>query len=108
MSTEPMGSLAEEAAKLMAVVQTWAQDRGAPVDEDDAQPGPAHDPVSPACRYCPVCAAVRLAGAATPEVRGHLASATMSLALAVKALLDSDPVRPHPSAPVEKIDLAED
>ena len=46
----------------------------------------------------------RFAKAATPEVRDHLASAGLSLALAFKELMDNAAPRPEPT-PVEKIDL---
>jgi hypothetical protein len=99
MSAEPVGSLAEEAAKLIAVLQGWK-----PEAEHDAGD---HDPLSPECRFCPLCTAARVAKAATPEVREHLASAALSLAMAFKSLVDTPP-RPAAGTPFEKIDLAED
>ena len=95
MSTDPVGSLAEEAAKLIAALQGWTQDiRG----RDDAEPGDDHegdhlghdhDELAAECRYCPLCNVARFAKAATPEVRDHLASAGLSLALAFKELMDN-------------------
>lgn len=115
MSSEPVGSLAEEAARLLAVVQSWAQDQRPRPDSADAD-DPAsdagdhadHDPLAAECRYCPLCAVARLAKAATPEVREHLAVAASSLAFAARALVDNATRPPEPDPPVEKIDLAED
>jgi hypothetical protein len=121
MSSEPVGSLAEEAARLIAALQGWAQDqrpRDADHDAGDGQAGEDssdgafggghHDPLSPECRYCPLCALARVAKATTPEVRDHLSSAALSLALAVKGFLDSNGSASGEGTPVEKIDLAED
>lgn len=125
MSSEPVGSLAEEAARLIAAVQGWAQDQrprhterdadAEPIDgqsvpggvHDDPLGGSHHDPMSVECRYCPLCALAKMAKATTPEVRDHLASAALSLALAFKGLLDNGSAWAE-GPPVEKIDLAED
>ncbi len=130
---EPVGSLAEEAAKLVAALQGWASDhRGAPTD--DAEPAaPDQSPEdaggadgaraagyvaqhesgqhgSAECRYCPLCNLARFAKAASPEVRDHLSNAALSMALAIKGLLEG--VDQHRAdrrdEPVEKIDLVED
>lgn len=110
MSTDPVGSLAEEAAKLISALQGWTQDirgrEGAehghdPADHEDH----GHDELSAECRYCPLCNLARFAKAATPEVRDHLASAGLSLALAFKELMDNAGGARPASTPVEKIDL---
>jgi hypothetical protein len=131
MSPEPVGSLAEEAAKLVSVLSSMqvgghsGADHGNehdPADEaDEAHEG--HDPLSPECRYCPLCAIARTARSMTPEVREHLASAAGSLLLAVRGFLEDAMASGGPSADrasgdadsdgdaaagVEKIDLAED
>jgi hypothetical protein len=111
MSAEPVGSLAEEAAKLIAALQGWKQEPEDSADGPVRDGGDEHDPHSAECRFCPLCTAARLAKAATPEVRDHLSSAALSLAMAVKGLLDATaPSTPSStqSTPVEKIDLAED
>jgi hypothetical protein len=135
MSAEPVGSLAEEAAKLIAVMQGWASehagDPGHAADDERPAPGAnepghpvgatddpghgharqgrrtAHADHDPAveCRWCPLCQTVRVAKAASPEVREHLASAAMSLAMAFKGLMETvDDSTARPS-PFEKIDL---
>jgi hypothetical protein len=113
MSPESVGSLAEEAAKLVSALS--ATQAGGHADAKDA--GEPHDPLSAECRYCPLCAVVRTARSMTPEVREHLASAATSLLLAARSFVDdavaradgSGSSRSEPSeSPVEKIDLAED
>jgi hypothetical protein len=106
MSPEPVGSLAEEAAKLVSALSSMQ-----PAGHGD--PDNPHDPLAPECRYCPLCALVRTARSMTPEVREHLASAATSLLLAARGFLDeamakSDGDGAEPDKPVEKIDLAED
>jgi hypothetical protein len=143
MSTESVGTLAEEAAKLVAVMQGWAADHAghAAADPDDPEgpsrraPGgnePGHTVADPAsaragsdshehdhggdheqmhenggaeCRWCPLCQSVRLAKAATPEVREHLTNAALSLALAFKGLMEGVETPSDRSEPIEKIDL---
>ncbi|MFY9913190.1 MAG: hypothetical protein WAK18_00880 [Nocardioidaceae bacterium] len=120
MSSEPVGSLAEEAAKLIAVVQGWAGEHDGHRDTADAETassaGGAHEghdehhhdgSADPDCQWCPLCRVARAARATTPEVREHLATAALSLALAFKGLLDGLEHRPDqdPPDPVEKIDL---
>jgi hypothetical protein len=117
MSAEHVGTLAEEAAKLVAAMQNWGAeaasataDRDAPGSESDEKAHSSsdhawHDPDSPECRWCPLCQFVRAAKATSPEVRDHLASAAVSLALAFKGLLDGVDERADRSDPVEKIDL---
>lgn len=102
MTSDTAGTLAEEAARLVAAMQSWADDR------EDGSAEQAHDPLSPACRYCPLCSLARLAMGASPEVRDHLVGAVTSLALAAKALLETVPERAADPSPVEKIDLTED
>jgi hypothetical protein len=98
MSPEPVGSLAEEAAKLVSALSSM---QNGAHDE-------SHDPLAAECRYCPLCAAVRAARSMTPEVREHLASAATSLVLALKGLLEEAVASAPDETPVEKIDLAED
>jgi hypothetical protein len=115
MTSEPVGSLAEEAARLIAALQGWTQDQRQQADTtDDAgdarqeHDAADHDPLSIECRYCPLCALARTAKAMTPEVREHLSSAALSLALAVKGFIDNTQPDQRAATPVEKIDLAED
>jgi hypothetical protein len=116
MSPEPVGSLAEEAAKLVAAlssIQPGARS-GHPHDEhDEHDEDDEHGPVAAECRYCPLCAVARATRSMTPEVREHLTSAASSLLLAARSILDEAVAKAgtdaaDPQKPVEKIDLAED
>lgn len=105
---EHVGSLSEEAAKLVASLQDWAHDHrdaggGQP---DPTRPGPTQL-TGAECRYCPLCNLARAARA--PGVREHLSKAALSLALALQGLAEEfgDASRGD-GAGVEKIDVAED
>ena len=73
--SEPVGSLGEEAVRLLAALQ------------DRAGGGHEHDASSGDCRFCPVCRMVGAVRSTPPEVREHLSSAGASLVQAVSALL---------------------
>jgi hypothetical protein len=112
---EPVGSLGEEAAKLLGALSDWARDQG--TDYAGSAAGAAgafthtlHDidehvaTGSADCRYCPVCQAIHVVRQTSPEVRTHLAMAAGSLMNAAAGLLATraqDRARPG----VEKIDL---
>ncbi len=123
MTPDPVGSLAEEAAKLIAVVQAWGQSalgpasasEGDPVGEgeradDDrvAAERTEHTHSTPECRFCPLCSTMRLARAATPDVRAHVGNAVLSLSMAMSELLDNvrNDASGRPSA--DDVDLTED
>lgn len=115
MSSEHVGSLPEEAAKLFAVLQGWATDHSPPPSPDDGSESSSahagHAAASPECRYCAWCQLVRAAKTTSPEVREHLTSAAMSFALALKGLLETPAERRRDAerdSPLEKIDLSED
>lgn len=76
MSSDPVGSLAEEAAKLVGAFGRWGD-------------GHDHDPSEDAaCRFCPICSMVRLARATPPDVREHLTDAVVSVGMALKGLME--------------------
>lgn len=119
MSTEPVGSVTEEAAKLLAVLQGWAGDHASdrdgagaggagrtsggpsPYDSEtsakDTHPHTSHDPAGSECRWCPLCQLVRTAKATSPEVREHLTNAAASFALAVQELFATPPQQHEPA-----------
>ena len=112
--SEPVGGVAEEAAKLVSALGDWAREHGGSgwadglgtiahdVDEHVAQGD---------CRYCPVCRGIQVVRSASPEVREHLSAAISSLAQAATAYLSTDPVDrrgPGGSSGVEHIDLADE
>lgn len=135
MSDERVGTLAEEAARLLAALQTWAgdstpqaasahaRDGGVDADDVDADCDDSDGDDSDGdhsdhearhethgadeCRWCPLCRVARVARSASPDVRAHLSQAALSLALAVKGLLEEPDETARRAAPVEKIDLTD-
>ena len=112
---EPVGSVGEEAAKLLGALSEWARDQGTEYTGSAAgaassfaraaQDVNAHIATgSEDCRYCPVCQVIHIVRDTSPEVRTHLAVAASSLMHAAAGLLDTKPGEPR-SGPVEKIDL---
>jgi hypothetical protein len=98
-----VGSVAEEAAKLLGALSGWAKENGDGIYDgvhDGVHDGLSsfadelHDHVatgSPECTWCPVCRTVAAVRHASPEVRAHLTTAASSLMLAVSGLLASRP-----------------
>lgn len=107
---EPVGSVAEEAAKLFGALSGWAREHGDGVSAmAGAMAGSIGDDLhdhlatgAPECAWCPVCRTVAAIRQTSPEVRAHLASAASSFMLAVSGMMATHPPR---SAGVEPIDL---
>jgi hypothetical protein len=112
---EPVGSVGEEAAKLLGALSEWARDQGA--DYTGSATGAAstfahavrdvneHIATDSAeCRYCPVCQVIHAVRSTSQEVREHLSVAASSLMHAAAGLLATR-TTPSPSSPVQKIDL---
>ncbi len=97
----PVGSAAEEAAKLLGVLGDWARDHGSDLGTTvealtDQVTAAAHDvdahlATGEDCRYCPLCRAVQVYRSASPEVREHLGTAVGSLAQAATVFLSTPP-----------------
>ncbi|MGI8576371.1 MAG: hypothetical protein ACR2KG_00305 [Nocardioidaceae bacterium] len=114
-SREPVGSLAEEAARLAAVLRGWAGEDGR--DRSDAEAVhseaiddvPGHEPASE-CHHCPICTVVRAAKGTSPQTRQHLANAAMSLVMAMEEMLKTSPGTAARNArdSGEEIELPED
>ena len=119
---ESVGSVAEEAAKLLHALQDWAKESGSEyagaaasaaegaasavhrIDEHVAT-GAAE------CTYCPVCRVISAVRETSPEVRQHLTTAGTSLLHAAAGLLATtvpEPSKQRRDGPVEKIDLSDD
>jgi hypothetical protein len=116
---EPVGSVGEEAAKLLQALQGWAKetspeyvgvttaaaDKLKDINEHIASGGSD-------CQYCPVCQAISLVRRTSPEVKAHLADAASSLlkaAAGAMATHAAEPGEERPTEPpVEKIDLSDD
>jgi hypothetical protein len=107
---EPVGSVAEEAAKLFGALSGWAREQGDGVTAmADSMVEELHEHLatgSPECAWCPVCRTLGAIRHTSPEVRAHLASAASSLMLAVSAMMATHP--PSRDAGVERIDLDDD
>ncbi len=107
---EPVGSVAEEAAKLFGALSGWAREHGDGVSAmAGAMTGSLGDELhehlatgAPECAWCPVCRMVSAVRQTSPEVRAHLASAASSFMLAVSGMMAT---HPPPSGGVEPIDL---
>lgn len=119
---DQVGSVAEEAAKLLQALQGWARESGAerPGAAAAAAAGAAgafkdineHLATGEDCRYCPVCRVIALVRETSPEVKGHLASAATSLMQAAATAMAThvpDQAKEGRADPrVEKIDLSDD
>jgi hypothetical protein len=121
-ASEPAGTIAEEATRLLHALQDWAEESGS--DYAAAAASAAAGATSTArrvnehvatggaeCRYCPVCQVISAVRGTPPEVRQHLTSAATSLLHAVAGVLATpvpDPGATTREAPVEKIDLSDD
>ncbi len=113
---EPVGSVGDEAAKLLGALSEWARDQGTDYAGTAAEAagsfaGALHDvnehtaTGSAECRYCPVCQVIHVVRQTSPEVRAHLAVAASSLMHAAAGLLATDTSGQQRSPSVEKIDL---
>lgn len=127
---EQVGSVGEEAAKLIGALADWAREHGGDLGHGvadaatSAAPGAAAGAASaaaavdehlatgaPECTYCPICRGVHLLRECAPEVRDHLASAAASLMQAAAGFLAAAGAPPRPERTstrtdgVERIDL---
>ncbi|MCW2545023.1 MAG: hypothetical protein JWM40_2575 [Frankiales bacterium] len=90
--TEPVGSLAEEAAKLLTAAQEWARARFEGDHPSD-------------CQFCPVCQAIGALRQVKPETVEHLVAAAASLASALRTTVS--PTAPSEPDRVQHIDVDE-
>jgi hypothetical protein len=112
MTKEPVGSVADEAAKLFAALHRNGK-------EPEAEPQLGAD-----CQWCPVCQLIHRVRQCSPETMEHLAAAAAGVLGSLRALLDAaaetareardageppgeaEP-EPEPSG-VDRIDVSED
>jgi hypothetical protein len=121
-TTPPVGSVGDEAVKLLKALQEWAKESGQEyagsagaaaagaggllqtVNEHIATGGQD-------CTYCPVCRVIAAVRATSPEVKQHLTTAASSLlqaAAGVMATHVADAATSRTDEPVEHIDLSDD
>ena len=100
--SDPTGTAAEEAARLLAAAEQWARTRAGRLLDEHLATGSA------ACTSCPVCSGITALRAVRPETVEHLLDAAASLVAAVRSA-----VHPPEGAPtarpggVERIDVTE-
>ena len=116
---EEVGSVAEEAAKLLGALSDWAREQGSDLGEGMAglagQAARAARDVdehlatgAAECTYCPICRTVHVLRRTDPEVRAHLRTAATSLLHAAAGLL-ATPVPEREQRPgMQHIDLDDD
>lgn len=93
-----VGSVAEEAVKLLGALTDWAKDTAQDVDRHLATGAEE-------CTYCPICRTVHTVRQLSPEVRAQLATAATSLLQAASGLI-ATAAQDQASRPgVERIDL---
>jgi hypothetical protein len=115
---QDVGSLGEEAAKLLGALSGWAREHAA--DAGDGLSGLASHAADSAhdlndhlatgaseCTVCPVCRAVRAVREVSPDVTAHLSAAAASLAQAAAAFVATVDHRPAADdrCDVERVDL---
>jgi len=119
---ESVGSVAEEAAKLLHALQDWAKESGseyagAAASAAEGAASAVHRidehiaTGSAECTYCPVCRVIAAVRDTSPEVRQHLTTAATSMLHAAAGLLATnvpEPSKGRRDGPVEKIDLSDD
>jgi hypothetical protein len=119
---ESVGSVAEEAAKLLHALQDWAKESGseyagAAASAAEGAASAVHRidehiaTGSAECTYCPVCRVISTVRETSPEVRQHLTTAATSLLHAAAGLLATsvpEPSQRRRDGRVEKIDLSDD
>lgn len=116
--SEPVGTMAEEAAKLFGAVEGWLHNARAGADRDGAEPREAFPDAShseqsashtgPECRVCPFCQLLHVVRGARPELLEHLSEAATQLALALRVGIEASEHRwtaRRPDVGVERIDI---
>ncbi|MGZ0146712.1 hypothetical protein ACXJJ3_06545 [Kribbella sp. WER1] len=86
MSKEPVGSVAEEAAKLFAVLQNAASE--APPDAEQEDEKHEHK-LGPDCVWCPVCQLIHRVRNTSPETVEQLSTAAAHVLGSLRSLLEA-------------------
>lgn len=105
----PRSPLADEAVRLLGVVQEWTRQTFPAAPE-------GHGDAAPVCQWCPLCQFMAVLRGERPEVTERVTEAGAALASALRAIVDAaasaapggEPA-PKPDAPrVQHIDLGGD
>ncbi|GAC1383116.1 MAG: hypothetical protein NVSMB48_15470 [Marmoricola sp.] len=109
----PVGTLAEEASQLFAVLSGLARDQAAQytagaesmTSSATAAVRAVNEHIATGdaeCTYCPICRVIHVARTASPEVKAHLSSAILSLAQAASAVMAPPSAEPASSDRAEE------
>lgn len=102
---EAIGSIAEEATRLVGALVDWAK------SSNFSQAGEVISSLpiatgSDECAICPVCQVLHIIKGQKPEVYDHLQSAALSMMLAAKAAFDAvNPAEEKPKPGAERINI---
>ncbi|QNN53155.1 hypothetical protein [Nocardioides mesophilus] len=115
---QPVGSLVEEAAKLLGALGGFGQACDGDATEAEGARSPWVDfsehlaTGGRECTYCPLCRVIGAVRGTSPEVKQHLATAASGLLQAANSLLEAATAHQGTNRsaeePVEKIDVDED
>jgi hypothetical protein len=106
---EPVGSVGDEAAKLLGALADWAGDHFGGSLGDRAREVNEHIATGGAeCLYCPICRTVHAVRGASPEVKAQLTQAASTFLQAAAGLLSAAGAAEPPSSRVQHIDLDAD
>jgi len=91
---EPLGTLGEEAVKLLTQAAAWAsgqQSRVPPQGAGPDEPCPSCGSTAPdaACTWCPICQAAAFLRSTNPELSDAVHSTVVSMNDLVRTVLDS-------------------
>lgn len=95
---DPVGSAAEEAARLLGAVQDWARTR---FDGEHLATGGTE------CQVCPVCQGIALLRQVKPETAEHLLDAAAALVAALRSAVATPSAAAPPASRVQPIDIRE-
>src|SRR4029078_10986202 len=105
---DPVGSVGDEAAKLLGALADWANDHLGERVGDKAREVNEHIATGDAeCLYCPICRTVHAVRGASPEVKAQLAAAASTFLQAAAGLLSTVGHGEPPTSRVQHIDLDE-
>lgn len=111
-----VGSLGEEAARLMETFARWAHDQGRDVGDGVSDlAGAAAEAArgvdehlatgGEECRYCPLCRVITAVRSTSPEVRAHLSTAANSMLLAAAGMISTHVPDDDRRSGFERIDV---